>query len=57
LIQKQIEEAKLELQSGPKQAAARVSDSPLSEEILECEFPRKFATLTFEYYSETSDPL
>ena len=34
LIQRSIEEANLQLQSGLKQAVARVSDSPLYKKIL-----------------------
>ena len=37
--------------------AAKISDSPLSEEILECEFSRKFSTLTFDYYSGVTNPV
>ena len=57
MIQRGIEEAKLQLQSRPKHTSARVSDSPLSEENLECKFSKKFAPLTFGYYSGTSDPV
>jgi len=46
LIQRRIEEAKLQFHNGPKQATAKISDYPLSEEILEYEFPKKFATLS-----------
>jgi len=45
LIQRWIEEAKLQLRSGPKWTTAKVSDFPLSEAILECEFSQKFTTL------------
>jgi len=55
MIQRQIKEDKLQLHCRPKQGTARVSDSLLSEEILECEFQKKFATLTFSYYSRMSD--
>jgi len=47
----------LQFQSGSKQVAIRVTDSPLSEEILECEFSKKFATPTFDYISRISDPV
>ena len=31
------------------------SPTPLSKEILECEFPKKFSTPTYDYYSVVSD--
>jgi len=37
-------------------SSSKVSDSPLPEEILGCEFP-KLSTLTFDYYSGASDPV
>jgi len=55
LIQRWITEAKL--QSRPTPSAVKVSDSPLSKEIQKCEFPKKFSTLTFNYYSRVSDPV
>ena len=57
LVQRRIEETKLQLCNRPNQVTAKVSDSLLSEEILECEYPKKFTTPTFECYSETSDPV
>ena len=36
-------------------AAAKVSDSPLPKEGLECEFPKKFSTPIFDYYCGASD--
>ena len=41
LVQRRIEEAKLQLCGEPKQATTMVSNSPLSEVILECEFQKK----------------
>ena len=38
-------------------STVKVSDSPLSQEILECEFSKMFSTLTFDYYSRVSDPV
>ena len=55
LIQRQI--AKAKLQKPPNVSASKISDSPLSEEILECEFSRKFSTATSDYYSRVSDPV
>ena len=36
-------------------STVKVFDSHLSKEILECDFPKKFSTLTFDYYSRVSD--
>jgi len=57
LVQRRIEEVKLQLYSGPKQAAARVSNSLLSEAILECVFSKKFTTLTFDYDYRINNPV
>ena len=57
LVQTQIQEVKLRFYHGPTLLAAKVSDSHLSEEILECEFLKQFSTLTFGYYSRGSDPV
>jgi len=57
LVQRRIQEVKLQFRRGPTQATAKVSDSPLSEKILECEFPKKFSILTFDYNSGASDPV
>ena len=38
-----------QLQDHPTLSVAKVSDSPFSEEILECEFRMKFSTPTFDY--------
>ena len=38
-------------------SAAKISDSSLTEDILEHEFSRKFSTPTFDYYSGVSDPV
>ena len=48
---------KAAVRSGMTLATAKVSDSPLSEEILECEFPKKFSTPTFDYCCGASDPV
>ena len=56
LVQRRIQEAKMQLRSRLKQAAAKVSDSLLFKEILECEFLKKFTTPTFDY-SESNDPI
>jgi len=45
------------LQSHPSLLTTKVSGSPLSKEILEYEFPKKFSTLTFDYYFGVSDPV
>jgi len=45
------------VQGYPTLLATKVSGFPLSEEILECEFLKKFSTLTFDYNSETSNPV
>ena len=34
---------------------AKIHESPLSKEIQESEFSKKFSTLTFDYYSRVSD--
>ena len=54
LVQRQIQEVKLQFRSRLIQAAAKVFDS-LSIEILECEFAKKLSTSTFDYYSRASD--
>jgi len=45
----------LQLNSRSTLSAVKISDSPLCKEILECEFPKKFSTPTFDYYSGVSD--
>ena len=55
LIQKWIVEAKL--QSHPTTLTIKIPDSPLTKEIQEREFSRKFSTLIFDYYSGVSDPV
>jgi len=57
LIERRIKEAKLHLNSRSTLSATKVFDSPLSKEILECEFSKKFSTSTFDYYSRMSDPI
>ena len=49
LIQKRIGEAKL--QNHLITLTTKILDFPLSEEIEECEFSRKFSTPTFDHYS------
>jgi len=34
---------------------AKFYESPLSKEIQEYKFPKKFSALTFDYYSKVSD--
>ena len=53
LIQRRAE---AKLQSSPSLSTVKISDSPFSEEILECEFPKKFATPTFDYCYGMNDP-
>ena len=48
---------KAKLQSHPMPSAVKITDSPLSEEILECEFPNKFLAPTFDCYSGVNDPV
>jgi len=54
LIQKWIREARLLDHSTP---TTKIHESPLSKEIQEYEFPKKFSTQTFDYYSVVSDPV
>jgi len=37
--------------------SAKIHEFPFSKKILDCEFPKKFSTPTFNYYSEVSDPV
>ena len=55
LVQRRIQEAKLQFCSGLILAVSKVLDSPLFEGIMECEFPRKFSDPTFDYYFGASD--
>jgi len=52
-VQRRLQEVKLQLCSGSILSAAKFSDSSLFEEILKCEFAKKFSTPTFDYYSGT----
>ena len=54
LIQKRIMEA---MSLDHPTPITKIHDSPLSEEIQGCEFPRKFSTPSFEYYFRVSDPI
>jgi len=56
LIRKEVEEAGIKLkQTAP--GHLQMSISPLSDEILRVQFPKKFSAPSFEYYRGTSDPM
>ena len=57
-MQKRIEEAEIQHRDEPIAVTTNIFSSPISEEIQECEFPRKFTIPTFDAYSsyELSDP-
>jgi len=57
-VQKRIEEAEIQHRDEPIAVTTNIFSSPISEEIQECEFPRKFTIPTFDAYSsyELSDP-
>jgi len=57
LVQRWTQEVKLQFHNGPTLTATKVSDSPLSEKILEHEFLKKFLTQTFEYNCGASNPV
>jgi len=54
LIQKQIMEVKL---LGHPTSSIKTHATPLFKDIQEYEFPKKFCTLIFDYYSKVSDPV
>ena len=56
LIRKEVEEAGLKSKHAGS-SHLRMSLSPLSQEILNVQFSRKFSTLSFEYYCGSSDPM
>ena len=49
LVQRRVYEVKLQSLSEPTPTVAKVSDSSLSEEILECEFSKKSTSQAFDY--------
>ena len=57
LIRKEVQEAGLCLTNKDGPATLRLTLSPLSPDILNIQFPRKFSVPTFEYYNGTSDPM
>jgi len=57
VIQRRIKEDKLQFDCRSMLSTAKVSESSLSKEILECEFLKKFSTLTFDCYSRMGDPV
>jgi len=46
----------LQFYDGLTLVATKISDSLLSEDILEREFTKMLSTVTFDYYSVASDP-
>ena len=57
MVKKRIDEDKSHSRDGPGSSILRISDFPLSEEIISHRFSKKFAIPIFDYYTEATDPV
>jgi len=55
IVRKQIDEDNLQSRDGLGSSILRISDSPLSEEIMSHQFPKKFVIPNFDYYTKVTD--
>ena len=57
LMSKRVEEARVPIHGRLRATTTDATNSPFSEGILGCEFPRKYIIPNIEYYFGQSDPV